>query len=119
MRFFLTFTKMFFRLLSSSALFCILLVLTSFSVRETFNSDPCSGVKAAVKISKDVNGLSSVKVELTGAQAPVRYFFSFAEGGVIDTGYKTAEVKNLKTGKYFCLVRDSKECRKLIEFEVK
>jgi hypothetical protein len=110
---------MFLKLLGSSVLFCVVILMTSFSTRELIYADPCSRINATVKISKDQNEVTNVRAEISGAKTPIRYFFSNSKGDLVTSDFNSAEAKNLKPGKYTCLIREAGGCRKLIEFEVK
>jgi hypothetical protein len=116
MRLFLTYTAMFPKLFGSSALSAIFLLMTSFGPHVQPNIDPCSRVEVSITINDELN---TATAEVKGGQAPIRYFFSDDTGELISNDYKSANVRNLKAGKYTCLVKEAGGCRKKIEFEIK
>jgi hypothetical protein len=86
---------------------------------KSFLEDPCESVKITVNLSPALGNLSNVEVVVSDAKKPVRYVFFNSEEEPLNQDYKSALMKNLKPGKYTCLVRDGGNCRKKIEFEVK
>lgn len=116
---FLTYTKMYLKLLHSSAFVCLAIIASGFVAKTPFFEDPCAQVRASVKLSKDISASNTATVEVTGARQPIRYVFSDSKKEVVSTNYSSPSVGSLKPGKYTCLVREAGGCRKLIEFEVK
>jgi hypothetical protein len=119
MRFFLTYTTMFSKLLGSSALICLVIMTTSFSSRDSSYPDPCSTIEVTVKISKNPGEAFLAKIESIGAKSPLRYIFYDNKGELITENFKNAEVAIPKAGKYTCIFREAGGCTKRIEFEVK
>lgn len=98
-------------------IFSSLYFLLPFQTREA----SCDLIVVSVQVEDDVRGLGQGRavVEVKGAKPPIKYFFSAANGDLINTDFLLNRVESLKKGKYTCLIRESGDCRKKIEFEIK
>src|SRR5690349_16197158 len=100
-------------------LFSTLCVAASLRLAAT---DPpgkdCASIEASKEISQE-GGKFKVTVTVKGGVSPYQYLFYSSEGNILSKDLSSNTVRDVGQGKYFCIVRDGKNCRKTIEIEVK
>lgn len=77
---------------------------------------PCDAILAQVEISNEP--VSRVKIVVEKGKAPLKYIFYKNSGELISKDWQNNTVTGLTTGKYYCTVVDSSNCRKTVEFEI-
>jgi hypothetical protein len=78
---------------------------------------------ASLQISYDVTpteiGKFDVAVTSKSGVNPIQYLFYSDEGKVLSIDVNKKTLKGISKGKYYCIVRDAKNCRETIVIEIK
>jgi hypothetical protein len=79
----------------------------------------CQSLQVSYEVTATKIGNFDVAVTSKSGVSPIQYLFYSDEGKVLSTELDKKTLKGISKGKYYCIVRDAKNCRETIEIEIK
>jgi hypothetical protein len=78
----------------------------------------CPSLGVSYEVTAEI-GKYSVVVSSKSGVSPIQYLFYSDDGKVLSIDLNKNTLKVISKGKYYCIVRDAKNCRETIEIEIK
>ena len=99
-------------------LFSLLLCCFGLHTSATIPID-CNALSVTYEVKTESNNKFGIAVTVKGAVSSLEYLFYSSEGSILNRDLTKNSIQRVNKGKYFCIVRDGKSCRKTIEIEIK